>query len=161
MVQNARRVLADCKHSLDMLQMESQPASFRVLWVAGIALARAVGHVLQKVDGKQDSAVRAAIETAYASWKADRPSNAIFWNFIEEERNQVLKQYEVGFFAGPVDIVAEGQVYTLDDHLFCPITDGPFAGEDCRDILEQAIEWWERQLAAVEANAQPSARRTL
>ena len=52
-VQNARRVLSDCKYALDMLQVESRPASFRVLWVAGIALVRAVGHVLQKVDGEK------------------------------------------------------------------------------------------------------------
>ena len=84
-------------------------------------------------------------------WKAEKQGNAIFWDFIEEERNQVLKQYEVGFFAGPVDVVAGGELHTLDDHLFCPITDGTFAGGDCRDVLEQAIEWWERQLAAIES----------
>jgi len=154
MVQNARRVLADCKHALDLLQGESQPASFRVLWVAGIALARAVGHVLRKVDGKQEDAVGAAIKSAYESWQTDRSGNAIFWNFIQEERNQVLKQYEIGFFAGPVDVVAGGEIHTLDDHLFCPMTDGSYAGEDCRDILEQAIQWWEQQLAAIEAAAQ-------
>jgi hypothetical protein len=26
------------------------------------------------------------------------------------------------------------------------MADGAFAGEDCRDILEQAITWWESQL---------------
>jgi hypothetical protein len=152
MVLNAQRVLADYKHALELLQEESHPDSFRVFWVAEISLVRAVGHVLQKVDGR-DEVVKAAVASAYASWKADRSGNAIFWDFIEEERNQVLKQYEIGFFAGPVDVVAGGQVHSLDDHLFCPITDGPFAGEDCRDILEQAIGWWEQQLAAVEAEA--------
>lgn len=150
LVQNARRVLADCKHALDLLQMESQAASFRVLWVAGIALARTVGYVLQKVDGKQNDAVRTAVASAYASWKADRSGNAIFWDFIEDERNRVLKQYEIGFFGGPVDVVAGDQLHTLNDHLFCPITDGPFSGEDCRDILEQAIVWWEQQLDSIE-----------
>ncbi len=152
MVLNARRVLADCKHALELLHEESRPASFRVLWVAGVALVRAVGHVLQKVDGR-DEVVKAAVAAVYASWKSNRSGNAIFWGFIEEERNQILKQYEIGYFAGSVDVVASGQAHSLDDHLFCPITDGPFAGEDCRDILEQAIGWWEQQLAAVEAEA--------
>jgi hypothetical protein len=51
MVQTAQEVLADCKHALDLLEVEeeSRPQTFRVLWVAGVALARAVGHVLQKV----------------------------------------------------------------------------------------------------------------
>ncbi len=122
----------------------------RVLWVAAVALARAVGHVLQKIDGKQSTALNKAVEAAYASWKADRSANSIFWGFIEEERNQVLKQYEIGFFAGPVKVVGDGEMFTLDDHLFCPIQVGEFAGEDCRDILAYAIEWWKRQLAEIE-----------
>lgn len=154
MVQQARRVLADCKHALDLLQAESRPDTFRVLWVAGIALVRAVGHVLQKVDGEQSPAVKKAVGLAYAAWKADTTGNSIFWEFIEEERNRILKQYEVGFFAGPVDVLAGGEVHSLDDHLFSPITDGAFAGEDCRDVLELALEWWERQLTMIETAAQ-------
>ena len=155
MVQKARSVLADCKHALNLLQDEPQPDTFRVLWVAGVALARAVGHVLQKVDGEQNDHVKRAVASAFAAWKADKTGNAIFWEFIEEERNQVLKQYEVGFFAGPVDVLAGGEVHNLDENLFCPITDGTFAGEDCRDILEQAIEWWERQLSEIESGVRP------
>lgn len=153
MVQQARRVLADCKHALDLLQAESQPETFRVLWVAGVALVRAVGHVLQKVDGEQSPEMKKAVASAYASWKADKPGNAIFWEFIEEERNRILKQYEVGFFAGPVDVLAGGEVHSLDDSLFSPITDGTFAGEDCRDVLELALGWWERQLTTIESEA--------
>jgi hypothetical protein len=153
MVQTAQEVLADCKHALDLLEEESRPQTFRVLWVAGVTLARAVGHVLQKVDGEQSDATKKAVQAAYASWKADKPGNAIFWEFIEQERNQVLKQYEMGFFSGPVEVVAGSDVATLDNHIFCPITDGAFAGEDCRDVLEQAIEWWRRQLAEIESVA--------
>lgn len=156
-VHRARKVLADCKHALDLLETETAPETFRVLWVAGVALARAVGHVLQKVDGERDAGVKKAVSAAYASWKTDRAGNAIFWDFIEEERNQVLKQYEIGFFAGPVDVLATGEVHILDENLFCPLTEGSFAGEDCRDVLEQAIGWWEKQLATIEASLQKSA----
>ena len=150
----ARRVLEDCQHALTLLEKTNDSFSFRVLWVAGIALARAVGHVLQHVDGKQNTAAREAVAAAYESWKIDRPSNAIFWEFIAKERNQVLKQYELGFFDGPVELLAGGQVHTLDHLLYCPIGDGPFAGEDCRDVLKLAIKWWETQLAAIEAATQ-------
>lgn len=149
---NARKVLVDCKHALNLLEAETAPDTFRVLWVAGVALARAVGHVLQKVDGERDAEVKKAVSAAYALWKSNRAGNAIFWDFIEEERNQVLKQYEIGFFAGPVDVLAGGEAHTLDKNLFCPLTEGSFAGEDCRDVLEQAIGWWEQQLATIEAS---------
>ena len=90
-----------------MLQMESKPDTFRVLWVAGIALIRTVGHVLQKVDSKESSAVKTAVELIYYQWKSEKLNNTIFWDFIELERNQILKQYELGFFEGPVSILVK------------------------------------------------------
>lgn len=150
----SRDVLSDCKYALDLLQGESRPDTFRVIWVAAMALVRAVGHVLQKADAKQGDAISKAIAAEYATWKSDREGSSIFWNFIEEERNQVLKQYELGFFAGPVDVVAGGEVHTLEEHLFCPITYGQFSGEDCRDVLQEAITWWEQQLDKIESAVQ-------
>jgi hypothetical protein len=150
MIQRAWEVLLDCKRAYELLEEETRADTFRVLWVAGVALSRAVGHVLQKVDGASDDATGEAVERAYASWKSNRQANAIFWGFIEEERNQVLKQYELGFLTGPVDLVAGDQRFTLDEQVFCPLASGPFAGEDCRDVLQLAIEWWERQLKDIE-----------
>ena len=150
MVLKARNVLADCRNALDLLEEETRPEVFRLYWVAGIALARAVGHVLRKVDGEHDATIKRAVALAYTVWQADKQANAIFWDFIEQERNQILKEYEVGFLAVPIDVVAGGELHTLDEHLFCPMADGAFAGEDCRDILEQAITWWESQLNTIE-----------
>jgi hypothetical protein len=143
-------VLHDCRVALELLESETRPDVFRVLWVAGVSLARAVGHVLHKVDAERDDATKRVVGIAYQSWQVNRSENAIFWDFIEEERNQVLKQYEIGFLAGPVDVVVGAETFTLDDHLFCPVTDGPYAGEDCRDLLAEAIEWWSTQLAQIE-----------
>ncbi|MDI1228582.1 MAG: hypothetical protein PSY14_12950 [bacterium] len=152
MTLKARSVLADCEHAWAMLETEVRPETFRLLWVAGITLARAVGHVLEKVDGVQTVAAKSAIDAAYVSWKNDRRGNAIFWEFIEQERNQVLKQYEMGFFTGPISLLAANELFAADNFLFCPVTDGAFAGEDCRDVLKQAIEWWQLQLAKIEAD---------
>lgn len=153
MTLTAQLVLADCRHVLDLLEKESQPQTFRVLWVAGVALARAVGHVLQKVDARQGDVVKKAVQVAYDSWRVDRLGNAIFWEFIEQERNQVLKQYEMGFLPGPIEVGAGSDAFTLDEHMFCPIADGAFAGADCRDVLAQAIEWWSLQLSEIESIA--------
>jgi hypothetical protein len=158
MALKAREVLADCGNALDLLQEETRHEVFRLYWVAGVALARAVGHVLHKVDGEHDPTIGRAVASAYAAWKADKEANAIFWDFIEQERNQILKEYEVGFLAGPIDVVAGGEFHTLDEHLFCPIADGAFAGEDCRDILQQAITWWESQPNGIEATVRTTGR---
>ena len=32
-----------------------------------------------------------------------------------------------------------------------PMAEGPFEGEDCRELVREAIWWWDDQLAAIEA----------
>lgn len=152
MTTTARKVLADCKAAHELLETENNAVRFRLLWVSGVALLRSVGHTLQKVDSKRDPWTKEAIEEAWKRWKTDREAHAIFWMFIRDERNNILKEYKFGFLSGPIDVlVAPGnESFTLDEELFCPISDGRFAGGDCRDVLAEGITWWERELSAIE-----------
>lgn len=152
MTATARRVLADCKTAHDLLEMESDVARFRVLWVSGVALLRSVGHVLRKVDSEHDAQAEQAVDAAWRRWNDDKETNAIFWEFIDEERNNILKEYEFGFLSGPVEVVVtpSATLFTLEDNLFCPISGGRFEGEDCRDVLSEAIAWWERELFSID-----------
>ena len=145
-------VLKDCELALEMLQKENSFDQFRIIWVAAIAQIRAVGHVLHKVDGERDPKLKVIIEEIFIEWKNNKVNNAIFWDFIENERNSVLKQYEFGFLFGPLGVIAptEEEVMELDEGLFCPILDGRYEGEDCRDILDEAIKWWKIQLNRIE-----------
>src|SRR4051794_28573542 len=120
MTATARKVLADCETAHDLLEAESDTARFRVLWVSGVALLRSVGHVLQKVDSKRDPRIAGAVAAAWERWKVDREANAVFWEFIEEERNYILKEYEFGFLSGPVNVLVtlSDEMFTLDDNLF-------------------------------------------
>src|SRR5690349_3443692 len=115
MALKARNVLRIAGPHLTFCKKETRPEVSRLYWVAGVALARAVGHVLQKVDGEHDATIQRAVASAYAAWKADKQANAIFWGFIEQERNQILKEYEVGFLAGPIDVVAGAELHTLEE----------------------------------------------
>ena len=153
-------VLRDCNQAFEMLELEESFDRFRVVWVAAIALVRAVGHVLHKIDGEKDQRLKRIIEDAHNSWKFDRDAHAIFWEFIEFERNTVLKQYEFGFFFGPIGIIvpSEDEIFELGDGLFCPIGEGRYEGEDCRDVLEEAIKWWITQLEYIESEYQNSRR---
>ncbi|MCB1560809.1 MAG: hypothetical protein KDI75_06905 [Xanthomonadales bacterium] len=149
----ARKVLRDleCAHAL--LEVEERPEQFRVLWVAGVALARAVGHVLNKVDSSRSAELRRAISIAYSGCKAERKLHRVFFDFILDERNSVLKEYEFGFLSGPTEvlIVPVGHTEILDQQLFCPLVSGHFAGEDCRDVLGMAIDWWHTHLDAIDS----------
>ena len=153
MVTVARKVLADCKAAHELLEMECDAARFRLMWVAGVALLRTVGHVLEKVDSRRDPKTAVAARAAWERWKADKEANAIFWEFIEEERNNILKEYEFGFLSGPIGVlVTPGHdLLSLDGNLFCPLAEGRFSGEDCRDVLAEGIKWWEKELRQIES----------
>jgi hypothetical protein len=129
---------------------------FRVLWTATVVLLRAVGHVLDKVDGQHDAATRAAINGWWDRVKADRVANQIFWEFIDEERNNVLKEYRLGYSEGDVSLAADGERFTLDSAIYKPLFHEKFLAEDARDIASDAVEWWQAQLRAIETEVRAS-----
>ena len=148
----ARRVLSDLEAAWGMLETESDAERFRIIWVAAMALCRAVGHVLAKVDSHSSPELEKAIGQAYVSWQRDREQHRIFHRFIEDERNAVLKEYEIGFMSGRAafTVLPGMTAATLSEELFCPLADGPYSGEDCRDVLAIAIGWWHVQLREID-----------
>lgn len=146
-------VLCDCRRALSLIEDSRNDQDFRVHWVALVGLLRAVGHVLDKVDAEGNARLRNAVDARWAEWSRDRQKHRLFWDFIVDERNAVLKTYTIGVQPGDVDVVVQGpgvaEVVTLDEAIFKPLMDGPFAGEDGRDVARDAISWWEGQLAEI------------
>ena len=164
---SARQVLADCRLALQMLEQETDLQHWRIKWVAAVTLTRAVGHVLEKVDGA-NPAIRAGAKRAFSRWKLQGPDDLIFCGFIEEVRNNILKEYEfnidprdnielVVISEPPIPTTAYSAVaadnYAIGENLYRPLVDGFRAGDDARDVLSDAIAWWERELDAIDAEA--------
>jgi hypothetical protein len=97
-----------------------------------MALLRASMHALDKVD-----AVTEPMKSANASVWSERNTDSIFKDFIEMDRNLLLKQYQlragqnVAVYIGPSP--HSEITYTMND--------GPFKGQDPREIVDQAITW--------------------
>jgi hypothetical protein len=160
MTTKAREVLDDCRLALSMLEEEVDARRWRVLWAAAVALIRAVGHVLDKADGADDTVLRQVAAAAFKKWKGDDPGHTIFREFIERERNNLLKEYssdvhplaEVAF---AIEVTARsaagGKAVTYTDvahigeNMYRPMLDGPWEGDDAREVLTEAIEWWQSQ----------------
>ena len=166
MTARARQVLGDCRVVLQLLEEETSLQRWRVHWVAALALIRAVGHVLNKVDGA-DPAMGRVARAAFQRWKSPEPDHQIFREFIEKERNNILKEYqfnthpqeEIEFVlqrtlapVGGGPPIADYQVATLGENIYRPLLDGFREGDDARDVYAEAIEWWERELSAIEKN---------
>lgn len=153
----ARQVLADCEVALEMLENEEDLRRWRIQWAGALALVRAVGHVLKKVDG-QNPELSSSIDTQYKDWRSNRTENAIFWDFIEKERNNILKEYR--FNLHPLEDVDVAVMLTLQDpetgdtkqlaevfpigeNIYRPVIDGFREGDDARDVYSEALEWWD------------------
>jgi hypothetical protein len=148
-----------------MLEEEQDLQRWRVHWAAAVALLRAVGHVLNKVDGADNPGVREAAAAAFERWKSTDPAHEIFRDFIDRERNNLLKEYRSNVhplnsvkFLLQYTAVPEGggepiqfaEVAAIGENIYRPLIDGPWEGNDARDVLEMAIDWWERELAAID-----------
>lgn len=148
----ARKVLHDCEKAYELLDLEENEQKFRLLWVSCISLLRAVGHVLRKVDCANNELLRNTVTNWWKKINAEPECHPIFFQFIETERNNILKEYEVGIFSGEIEVLVgeHGEPFTLAATEFCPMSYGLFEGEDCREVAFIAINWWKRQLQEIE-----------
>lgn len=158
-VPSARLVLQDVIYVRNILEDETRHIEWRLHWILAVVLLRTVGHVLHNVDGQTSPRVKTLAQAMHARWKGEDPADAIFRDFIERERNSILKEYASNMSEGPVPIVAHLQAqdgfdsirhFLIEENIYRPIEDGPYAGEDGRTVLDDAIEWWHRQLDEID-----------
>lgn len=155
MVGAARVVLQDVIYVRNILEDEPRQVEWRLNWILAVVLLRSVGHVLNNVDGASSPEVKRLANKLHAEWKKDHPGHAIFRDFIERERNSIVKEYQFTMTAGPVPIIAtiaqeDGfdtiRQALLEENIYRPMGDGPYQGEDGRTMIDDAIAWWKMQL---------------
>ena len=115
--------------------VDEERSEWRLYWVAGIALLRTIGHVLAKTDAMTSPRHSAEIDRLWEGWKSDRAPSSIFWDFIEKERNNLLKTYTFGARLACDD---NGYHVEFED------------GQDAFQLFRQAVYWWRHQLVALE-----------
>lgn len=119
----------------DIVDGDEELTEWRLYWVSGISLLRTVGHVLAKVDALASPAHTAAVERLWSTLKADKQSSAIFWKFINEERNNLLKTYTFG-----AKLSSDEYGYFIE-----------YAnGQDAFQLFREAVYWWRYQLEVLE-----------
>lgn len=166
----ARIVLEDCRGALADLREGVQGGEWRRRWIAAVTLLRVVGHVLDKVDGRREPRLKAAIYSAHQRVTQSKPDPVIFWDFIDGTRNAILKEYCIragqGVTVRPGRLTWDRATGELDSLSSGPTTfsytinEGAFAGRDQREVIAEAIEWWERYLDRVDSEAEPQSPAT-
>lgn len=148
----AWKVLSDLRRAIELLEAADDEADFRIQWLAAVAIARVVGHVLDRVDRKSGACAEMVISDFYANWKRNPERNAIFFEFVKPERDLLLKEYEFSALEGAwlvVDVHDEAP-WMLSHDIFAPMGSGRYEGVDCRDVLREAADWWEEKLEEIE-----------
>ena len=157
----ARTVLDDCRLAIQDFRDAAPTPFWRVRWVGVVALLRAVGHVLQRVDAPSNPRIKVAVDSEFTALKQSRPHPLIFWEFIEGERNSVLKAYSFTIhlhaFAHPgvasYDLRAGhtgGTEPTPTTYEYF-LRSGPFAPRDPLDVCQEALAFWDAHLKRIEA----------
>jgi hypothetical protein len=161
--QAAREVLNDCKGALEEYSDQVLGSAWRRRWVLCVVLLRAVGHVLKKIDGKQSSELESAIDDWWKKLNESKGSNPLFWEFIDKERNLVLKEYEIRgrqettVFLTGLQLTINGQTGATYAPAPAPapinhykIADGYYNGCNQKELIQNAIDWWESQLNEID-----------
>jgi hypothetical protein len=180
----AWEVLEWCRHGYGKMRSNPTAADWVLIWAGTIALLRAVGHVLHKEDAARDARLSKEQRSWWQELNKTKPNPAIFWCFIERDRNKLLKQadltvgqglhiamHEAAWAFDTYSISASGQEPSEPAEQQCPppcsahpprsasvtysyhMNSGPFVGQDPRDLVRDAIEWWEEQLSDIEQKA--------
>jgi hypothetical protein len=135
-----------------------------LIWAGTIALLRAVGHVLVDEDAESDARLKKVQSAWWKGLKATEPNPYIFFEFIDRDRNLLLHEAELTVEPSATVFLSGG---TIPRHApqppppSLPIYDykmksGRFAGQDARDLVGDAIKWWEKQLDDIEQKAAAS-----
>lgn len=104
---------------------------WRIIWIAGVTLLRVIGHVLHKVDAQKSASHLQAIN---GTWNWIK-SQEIFSEFIEKERNSVLKTYTSG-----------ARFVTDEDGCYIDFNDE----DDAFHLYREAVYWWRNILIDLE-----------
>lgn len=147
MTTQARKVLADCNATITEIKDGIQGDEWRRRWITVVVLLRTVGYVLKNVDATQSEKLKKIVDDKWKSIHDTKPEPAIFWEFIEKERNNILKEYKINAGQG-ITIVIGGPT-----HYHYTINSGLFKGRDQLDVAQDAIEFWESYLDDIDSKA--------
>lgn len=142
----ARKVLEDLEFCNNQLRDDLQEQEWRVRWVAICALSRAVGHILHQ-DG-----LRLGKKSITDAFFKEIRKEEIFSEFIDKDRNLILKEYEfrvkreplcLGFLTESGDEIVTEQDFSILEGTY-------FEDHSPKEAIEKVCEWWNIKLLEVE-----------
>lgn len=155
------RALSDGRSGIRNLEEALSSATFylsewKVRWIGTCTLLRS-GIDLFQVDQRSclATSLRQEIKAEWMTIKTQREQHAIFWEFLKQERDNVIHEYEWRayeawmkpdgtFRAGHTTLL--GMLDEDDARPLLLMRDGPFKGRNSLDLLKEGAEWVEERI---------------
>jgi len=156
-IEKAFDALNDAEFTLDLLEeCEGDKRHFRILFVACMTLLKTVGQVL--VSKNVDPQIKKISEDFFREQKNNKNEHKIYFEFIDRERGLIVHEYNTNLEENDIEIVYKNGVnystFNFGD-LYRPlVNDNIFNGQDVRDLIKEAIEWWKVQLNSIKNKAE-------
>jgi len=160
---HARLALEDARHVVQEVRDLPQDTPgwlLRSRWVSALTLLRLVGHVIDTTEA-QSGTRKSVIDQWWSGIRATKPQPSIFWSFIYEDRNLLLKNYEFRLkHVGPLVLAAApGVVLSIGPGMGgllvnkpgLTISEGMFKDRFAPDLCDEAIAWWGEQITLLES----------
>lgn len=149
--QLAWSIWEDAKYASSWIENEDDPVKRRILWNSTLVLLCSISDVLDRDENRK---VRQRIQIARLRWKEQSEAGVnVFNKFIRFERNNLVHEGRHGHSnSADIPIVIDGlsigdeHGFVLTADLYWPMESGPYEGEDARDVLKMAVDWWESEL---------------
>ena len=147
-------LLNDATNAIEWLECEDDFQRRRILYAAIMGLLNSISDVLDR-DPSTD--VRKFIQDARLRWKSESQNAGFNWfyDFIRPERNRVIHEGaqshsdENPIFLSVVDCGVTVCFNESFSDIYWPTSLEGFDGQDVRDVLNKALDWWREELTAI------------
>jgi len=152
-MERSYEALRDVEFTLELLeQCEGDMRKFRILFVACLTLLRTTGQVL--VHKTADPCVKKVALNLFDEHKGNRSNHKIYFDFIDAERGLIVHEYTISLEENDIEVVYDASsgdidTFNLGDPYRPLADDKTFDGQDVRDLIKEAIEWWKVQLKTI------------
>jgi len=164
----SNRALRDAKRGISNLenrlaQRYTLLADWKVEYVGVCALLRAAIHLIQ-IDSKSchSKSVTEELKREWQLIKSEKDKHAIYWEFINKERNSILKEYQWGSYkqyfdeSGDPILAKDLSLLTMfggGNTSDLRIRGGPFDGRETLEVLAEAANWVEGRISSALSRA--------
>lgn len=150
------RACSDCQYAIQKLKNKPINISdWKIEWAGICSILKASIHLMRKKDAKScmPALLKKELISVWERLGANKEQYPLFWNFIDKERNNILKEYE--FSAYQVLLSSDGTIktnYSLlsilseEEKMTLQIHRGYYAGRFALDVAEEAANWVEETL---------------